>query len=147
MSQLPLAEPIRQVKIDSGSVSGLSHPEQKPQDIQLGSCSREARQHCHYSPAKQYPCNPDARSEFVQQQVAGYFKNEVAKKEDSREEPILLAGDSQLLVHDECREPNVDSVEDGIYQENENEGNDPRPHFAKCSLSNCGWSNCWTGCH
>jgi hypothetical protein len=147
MTQLTLATPVRQIEKDSGKVPGLSHPQQKPHNIQVEGCLHEASQHCHDSPTDQYPRNPDTRSDLVQQQVAGYLKNEVAEKEYSREEPELLASDSQFPVHRQSRKANVDAVEESNHHKNEDERDDPSPHFEDCSRLNYDRSNRRTGSH
>lgn len=72
---------------------------------------------------------PDPGADFVQQQVTADFKEEVAEKENSSEKSKLLAGDSQLLVHCQCREPNVDPVEKADDVQQEKKGKNPEPHF------------------
>ena len=58
---------------------------------------RQAAERSHRSPGKQYACDPDARSDFVQQQIARDLKEEVAEKENPEEQSVLLAGDGQLF--------------------------------------------------
>jgi len=62
----------------------------------------------------------------VHEQVAGYFKNEVAQEEDSRDQSKLLAGNSQFLVHCQSGEPNIDSINERNHEENEDERDDVR---------------------
>src|SRR5215469_18563849 len=68
----------------------------------MGSCSGKAHEHSNDSPTDQYASNPNTRSNSVHEQVAGYFKNEVAQEEDSRDQSKLLTGNSQFLVHCHC---------------------------------------------
>ena len=89
----------------------------------------EAGQHRHNSPAKQYSGDPDPRSDLVQQQIAGDFKDRVAEKENPKDQSELLACDSQLSVHRQRRKPNVDSVEKGNDEKQEDKGKNPDPHF------------------
>src|SRR5215469_15643619 len=131
MGQLPSLKPVRQVEQDSRKVSGFSHPEQKPHHVQVGGSLHEASQHCHDSPANQYPRNPDPRSDLVHQKIAGYLKNEITPKEYSRQESELLACDSQVLVHRQRREANIDPVEEGDHHENEDKWDDPSLKLAE----------------
>src|SRR5215813_11782406 len=66
----------------------------------MGGCSGEACKHRDDSPTDQYPSDPNTRTDFVHQQVAGYFKNEVAKEEDSATNPNcwLLTPSSLFMV-------------------------------------------------
>jgi len=49
----------------------------------------------------------------VQQQIARDFKEKIAEKENPEDQSELLAGDRQLPVHRQRREPNVDAIEKG----------------------------------
>src|SRR5215813_6828270 len=113
----------------------------------MGGCSGEACKHRDDSPTDQYPGDPNTRTDFVHQQVAGYFKNEVAKEEDSRDQSKLLAADSQFLVHGQSGESNIDSVNERDHEENEHERDNPRPQPANCCGFDCAWSKGWTGAH
>src|SRR5205823_6576227 len=53
------------------------------------------------------------RSDLVQEQIARDLKQEIAEKEDSHEQPELLARDGHLLVHRQCGKSDVDPVEIG----------------------------------
>ena len=83
----------------------------------------------------------------MQQQVAGYLKNEIAEKENSREESELLTSDGQFPVHRQSRKANVDAVDEGNHHQNEDERDDPSPQFADRPRLNIGWSQCRTGGH
>jgi hypothetical protein len=72
----------------------------------------------------------------VQQQVAGYLENEISEKENPCHESVLLASDSQFLVHRQSREPDVVSVKHGNHEENEYERDNPSPQFADCPRLN-----------
>jgi hypothetical protein len=65
----------------------------------------------------------------VQQQIAGDFKDRVAKKENPKDQSELLACDSQLSVHRQRRKPNVDSVEKGNDEKQEDKRKNPDPYF------------------
>src|SRR5262249_49331869 len=91
MSKLSLREPVRQVKIYTGNKPSLSYTEQEAQDIKMRCCPHKPSQYRHNSPTDQYPRNPDASTELVQEQVARYLKNKIAPKKDARQESELLA--------------------------------------------------------
>ncbi len=92
----------------------------------MSCCSREASQHRYDSPTDQYPRNPDASAEPVQQQIAWYLENEVAPKEYARQQPELLARDSQLFIHCQRCEPDVDTVNKVNDEQNEDGWDDVR---------------------
>jgi hypothetical protein len=69
----------------------------------------------------------------VQQQIAGNFKDGVAEKENPEEQTVLLAGDGQLFVHRQGREPDVDPVKKANYEKKEDKGKNLNPHFLDCS--------------
>ena len=71
----------------------------------------EAGQRRYNSPANQYSSDPDPRSDFMQEQIAGDFKDEVAEKENPEDQSELLAGDGQLSVHGQRRKPNIVAIE------------------------------------
>ena len=69
----------------------------------------------------------------MQQQIAGDFEEEVAEKENPKEQSVLLAGDGQLFVHRQRRKPNVDPVKKANDKKKEDKGENPNPHFLDCS--------------
>ena len=81
-------------------------------------------------PAHQDSGDPDARAQLMQKQIAGDLEEEIPEEEDAGQKPELLAGDGQLLVHGEGGEADVDAVQKRDHVEDEQEGDDPRPHFA-----------------
>jgi len=72
----------------------------------------------------------------VQQQIAGNFKDEVAEKENAKEQSVLLARDGQLFVHRQRREPNVDPVKKANYEKKEDKGKNLNSYFLDCSRLN-----------
>ena len=69
----------------------------------------------------QYPRDPDASSDLVQQEIAGDLEKAVTEKENPGCESELLAGHRQLLVHRQRGEPDVDAVNERDNIENEQE--------------------------
>lgn len=65
----------------------------------------------------------------------------------ARQQPELLARDSQLFVHGQRREASVDSVNGVSHEQNEDERNDVCFQLADCCGFNTASSDCWTGCH
>src|SRR5438093_2445059 len=90
-----LGKPVREVQNESREIAGFSQPQHKARNVKLLHRMDEARQHGHKSPSKQDSGDPDARSDLVQQQIAGDFKKEVAKEENPENESELLAADGQ----------------------------------------------------
>src|SRR6266568_6211345 len=82
----------------------------------------EAGQRGQNSPGYQDAGNPDASPNLVQQQIAGNFKEEIAKKENPYQQSELLARDGQFLVHRQRRKTNIDPVEKGNDVEKEEKG-------------------------
>src|SRR5262249_24418086 len=105
-----LAKPVGEIQDDAGEESSFSHTEKEAQHVDVDHPLRKAVQHGNNSPTNQNPCNPDAWSNLVQHQVAGYFKEEIAEEEYSKEQSKLLAGDCQLLVHRQGCNTDVDPV-------------------------------------
>ena len=81
----------------------------------------------HKSPANQYPCNPYARSDLVQQQIAGDFENEVAEIEDPKDQSKLLASDRQFFIHRQRCKANVVAINKRNNEEQEDNGQNPKP--------------------
>lgn len=83
----------------------------------------------------------------MQQKVARYLENEIAPKEYARQQSELLARDSQLPVHGQCREADVDPVNEIDHEEKKDEWDDVRLQFADCCGFDCGWSKGWADRH
>src|SRR5579864_6732204 len=88
------------------------------------------------------PCDQDAgdphtRADPMKDQVAGNFKQEVAPKENPGGEPELLAGDCQLPIHCQRREPQVDPVDEREHKKHKQERKQPDPDFADRRLLGC----------
>jgi hypothetical protein len=86
----------------------------------------------HDSPTNENASNPDACSNFVQHQVAGDFKDEVANEENPKGQPILVGRDTQLLVHRPACQADVRSVKEGNDVQQEEKWNDPDSHPGDC---------------
>ena len=74
----------------------------------------------------------------MQKQIAGDFEEEIPEKEDAGQKPELLAGDGKRAVHGEGGEADVDAVQKRNHVEEEQEGDDARPHFADGPAFDCG---------
>jgi len=107
----------------------ICQAQKKARYVQLRDVLCEAGQHRHNSPADQYSSDPEPCSDLVQQQIAGDFKDGVAEKENPKDQSELLACDSQLSVHRQCRKSNIDSVEKGNDEKQEDKGKNPDAHF------------------
>ena len=83
----------------------------------------------------------------MQQKVARYLENEIAPEEYARQQSKLLARDSQLLIHGQCCEANVDPVNEVNDEENEYERNDVCSQLANYSVFDCALNRGWTGAH
>lgn len=81
----------------------------------------------------------------MQQQVTGYLKNEIAEEEDSCDESVLLAADSQFPVHRQRGKSDVVPVEYSDHEQEEDEWDDVRLQPADCRDFDCCWSGRWTG--
>ena len=68
----------------------------------------------------------------MQQKVAWYLEKKIAPKEYARQQPELLARDSQLFVHGQRRKANVDPVNKVNDEQNEDEWDDVRFQLAAC---------------
>ena len=110
---LALGKPTGQIQDDSREITCFSQPQKKAQNVQLMDSVHEAGQRRYNSPANQYSSDPDPRSDFMQEQIAGDFKDEVAEKENPEDQSELLAGDGQLSVHGQRRKPNIVAIEYG----------------------------------
>jgi hypothetical protein len=108
-----LAEPVRQIQNDSGGVPSLPQPQQKTRHIQLMHRVNQAGQHSYSSPGNQNAGDPNASSELVKHEIAGYLEEEIAKKENSNQQSELLAANGQFLVHRQGGKSDVDPAEIG----------------------------------
>jgi hypothetical protein len=71
----------------------------KTRHIQLMRRVNQAGQHSYSSPGNQNAGDPNASSELVKHEIAGYLEEEIAKKENSNQQSELLAANGQFLVH------------------------------------------------
>src|SRR5215831_15805536 len=99
--------------------------------------SHETAEYCDNAPSDEDSGNPDTCSNPVQQKITGDLKDEIAKKENSGDESVLLARNRQFLVHRQGSERDVISVEHSNYEENEDERNDPCSHLADRASLDC----------
>ena len=83
----------------------------------------------------------------MQQQVTGYLKNEIAEKEDSCEESVLLAADIQFPVHSQRSKSDVVPVEYSDHEQKENKEDDVRSQLVDGCGFYCAWSNCGSSYH
>ena|SRR6266850_5476987 len=63
------------------------------------------------------------------QLVPDHSANGTSSPIEGKDQSELLAGDSQLSVHRQRRKPNVDSVEKGNDEKQEDKRKNPDPHF------------------
>ncbi len=97
----------------------------------------EAGQSSQDSPSNQDPCNPDASSDLVQQEIARDLEKAITKEEDSGRESDLLAGHGQFLVHSQRGEPDVDAVHEGDDIKNEQERKESELEFSDGPAFDC----------
>ena len=77
----------------------------------------------------------------MQQQVTGYLKNEIAEEEDSCDESVLLAADTQFPVHCQRSKSDVVPVEYSDHEQKEDKWYDPRPYFADGCYLKCAFNS------
>jgi len=128
-----LAEPVGEIEDDSGEVAGFGESQEKTKDVELGNILDEASEGGENSPGDDDARQPDARPEFVQQQIAGNFEEKVSNEKDAGKKPELLGADAEVTVHGKCGEADVDAVEERDDIEEEDKGKD-----AKLQLANGG---------
>src|SRR5262249_40119081 len=80
-------------------------------------------------PRNQDACDPNARSDPVQYEIAGDLEQKVTNEKDSSCKAELLAGDGQLAIHRQGRKSYVDPVEESDGIEHEEERQQPDPEF------------------
>src|SRR5260370_12422159 len=83
----------------------------------------------HQTPAQKNARNPDARTNLVQHQIAGHFKQEVSDEENTGGQSILLAGEAQIFVHGQSGKANVDAVHERDDVKQEEKRNQPDLQF------------------
>src|SRR5262249_31937217 len=99
LSLFTLPEPVGEIQDNPRKEAGFSDPQQESQYVNLSHVLRQAGQQGNSSPADQYPGNPNPWSNLVQQYVARYLKEKIAPEKDAAQQPELLAGDGQIIVH------------------------------------------------
>jgi hypothetical protein len=71
----------------------------------------------------------------MQDEVAGNLTQKVSPEKDSSRQSELLAGDSQLTIHGQRGESDIDPVEEGNDIEQEEKRQEPDPEFPyRCCL-------------
>src|SRR5215469_1375535 len=107
-----LAEPITQIENDAGEKSCFGEAQRKAGGIELMGGLHKASQRCNDAPCNENACDPDARADAVEDEVAGDFKQEVAPKENSSRKSKMLACDGQFAIHRQSRKAQVNSVDE-----------------------------------
>ena len=84
-------------------------------------------------PRDQDASDPDTRTNPVQKQVAGNFKQEIADEKDPNHEPVLLSANSQIPVHGQRGKTYVNTVDVGDHIKQKDEWENPPLQLANRS--------------
>ncbi len=119
----PLAEPIGQVQQHSGKESGFGEPEEKSCHDELLDVLHEPRADGDDAPRDQDARDPDTRADPVEHEVAWNLEDEIPEEEDPDSKAVLRARDPEILVHRQCREPDIDPIQesDDVQEKDERE--------------------------
>jgi len=86
-------------------------PRKKPQNVEGPGRVNEGHAGGHQAPDDHDPGDRLAGADFFEQQVARYLEQEIADEEDAGAQPIDRIAESQVGLHLELREADVDPVE------------------------------------
>lgn len=127
---MSLLKPIGEIEDDSGKKASFGHAEKKAGHVELMDVMDEAGANRDGAPSDQNARDLDAGADAMEQKIAWHLEQEVAKKEDTGDEPELLAGDDKFAIHGQCRKSDVDAVEEGNDVENEEKRQQPDPELS-----------------
>src|SRR5579864_475339 len=80
----------------------------------------------NYAPGDHDPGNPSPRADPFQNQVGWHLEYKVAEEEDTNAEPEHLGGETQLPVHGKCCKPDIDSIQIGDEEAENQKWNEPQ---------------------
>src|SRR6266568_1412750 len=130
LGQIFLAEPVGKVKKNSRNKAGFGHAQQEPRYAHLHNIVHESGKRSHEPPSNQDSRDPRSCSDPIHQKIAWDLKDEITEKENSCDQPKLLAGDREFLVHGESCESYVDSVQESNHVEHKDKWNYSPPDLA-----------------
>ncbi len=131
-----LAAPMRrkpegQVEDDAWLQACFEGPHQEAQRVELPGLRHPRHQHAHDAPAHRDAHDRLRGAEFLQQQVARHFEEEVAEEEDAGAGAIDGIGPCEVAHHGQLREADVDAVDPGQEPDQRKERNQAPDDLAK----------------
>src|SRR5262249_43031239 len=82
----------------------------------------------------------------VKNQVTRYFKGKISDEENSRDDSILLAADSKVMVHRQLRKTDVEPIDHRDDVKQEQKRNQPNLHLPDGPVFNRLCSAAWAVC-
>ena len=115
LAALDARQPAGEVVDHPGEEPGFGHAQQEAQDIEVGFVLDERHAGGHDAPGQHDAGQPDARADFLQENVGGHFEQRVTDEEQAGTEAIGGSADAQVMFHvgaDEADVHTVDVVDD-----------------------------------
>jgi hypothetical protein len=103
-------EPISEEQHETREEAGLGDAEQEAKDEEAVGASAESRGARQDAPGNHDARDPEARAEFLHDEVAGDFEQAIAPEEGARGEAKHRGGEPKVLVHGERGEAHIDTV-------------------------------------
>lgn len=102
-----------QVEDDAREEPGLGRAQQEAQEIEHVHAGHEHHARRDDAPGDHDPRDPDARADFVEDDVAGDLEQEIADEEYPRAQPVHRLAELEFLQHLQLGEAHVDAVQVG----------------------------------
>ncbi len=106
-------KPVGQIQDDAGKEAGLRRAEQEAHHQETGRAGHEDHADRHDAPRHHDPRNPAPRADLLHDQVAGHFEEEIAPEEQSRAEPVDVGRQTNIFIHGQRREADIDAIDVG----------------------------------
>jgi len=100
----------------------LQQAPEESDDVSYGRCARSQSASPQFPKLIRISGDPDPPLRSCAAANCWEFKEEVAEKENSEDQSVLLAADRQFSVHRQRRKPNVDAIEKGNDEKQETKG-------------------------
>src|SRR5215831_5936944 len=122
-------KPIGQIENDSRKEAGLGDAENESQCIETGVVPDERMADRQNAPGDHDARDPDARADFLQNEVAGHFEKEIAEEEDACAKAKRRRREADVLVHRQGGEADVDPIQIGQEIAPDQKGNESTRDF------------------
>src|ERR1700738_4729372 len=124
-------KPIGEIQDDSREKTCLGKTEQQPEPVKRPRGIHEDHHRGNYPPRDHDPCDPQARTKLLHQDVARDLENKISNEKNARSQPVNSIADRwKIRLHLQLREADIHSIEVGSDVADEQQRNNPPSDFS-----------------